>query len=205
MSEEPQAEEAPKEAPKDTPAEESAEADVEATEEAPAAPGPDVSFTLRALIVAAVTFVVVLAMVIGIYVFNVSGKAGPAKTDPEDATEKQAPASAEFAYVKLLEKNAARTVIGPQGDRSITCIYTITVKVPANRVEVVQKLVDPAGDNMLAAVKEKVRRIITRTGYLKLRSENLDGAKQQIVQELNLLLRDDIVKDVVFEDWSVTQ
>ncbi|HUV39159.1 MAG TPA: hypothetical protein VMY39_06065 [Planctomycetota bacterium] len=182
--------------------------EVESTDETPAAPvaGPgDGNFTLRALIVAAVTFVVVLGMVIGVYVFNVMGKPGSGTPEDDRTVDKQEPETPTLASVTLLEKNVARTVIGPQRDQSVTCIYTLAVRVPTNRVERVQKLVDPAGDNLLAVVKEKVRRIIMRTEYPKLCEENLDGAKLQIIQELNLLLGDDIVKQVVFEEWTVTQ
>jgi len=167
--------------------------------ETPAAAGD--KFTLHALVVGAVSFVVILSMFIGVYVFKVSG--GPvAESAQTGETAAAADPEGELKLVKLLENGIARVQLGPLGEASITYRYTIHVNVYESRTERLERLVDPEEDNKMPVVKERIRKIITAERPAKLRAEQLDGVKRQIVQELNLLMDGKVVAEVVFEVWD---
>lgn len=174
MSEEPVAERA---------REDLAEGDLGAWAKA-AAPSTGGRFAMRAIIVAALSFSVVVAVVIAIHVM--SGR-GPA-----------------FDNVRLLENGRFTMTLPPMGDRSVMFEYTIAVKVISSRGEMLDELIDPEQRNMMPRIQESIRQIIRKEDYLKLREEKLDDVKRHIKQSLNAMMNGKkVVEEVIFEKWDV--
>jgi len=183
----------------DTQAVEAQEAPAEGAAAAPAPAGEN--FTLRALVVGAVTFVVLLAMIVAIYVMKVGVAVQAAQTPVEEPATSNG-ADAAPVNVKILDRYATTIVMGPRGDSRRALVYTMVAVTDAAGAERLKRFLDADGDNMLPTVKERVRRIIRNADFLKLSNENLEDIKPLIVQELNVLLGDEIVTGIVFEDWD---
>ena len=170
--------------------------DPDAADATPAAAEDD-KFTLRALVVGAVSFVVVLSMVIAVYIFKVGG-APAAMTAPEEAAEKPGGPEGDFTLVMLLENGLATMPIGPHRETRVAYRYTIYVKVNEGRKALLDKLIE----NGMPKVKEQVRKIIIAERPARLHNEQLDGVKRQIAQQLNLLMEEKVVEEVVFDMWT---
>ncbi len=164
----------------------------------PAASRP--SSVLPSLIVAALSFLILLGMFVGVWVLTsrhplaaATEEAGSGLDAPEANTE----------LVMLVDNNYFVAPMPPAGDRSVTYQYTIAIKVVKSRRGVFDRLVAGDGRNMLSAVREQVRKIIGAEDYLKLRAEQLDGVKRHIRFYLNGLMDGEVVEDVIFDKWNV--
>ena len=145
------------------------------------------------LAVAGVSFVIVLGLIVGVWVMTSRRPAAASGAVPDAGSD----------VVTLLDNNYFVVPLPPTGDRSVTCQYTIVVRVAKGRRAMLDDLVAPGGRNMIAAVREQVRRIIAAEDYLKLRSEQLDDVKRRIRHCLNGLLGAEVVEDVFFDTWNV--
>ncbi len=166
------------------------------------APGvaPAPASAVPSLVVAAVSFIIVLGMILSIWVM--ASKRHVSAAPATRAAGGVAP-GADSDVVMLLENNFFVTPLPPTGDRSITYQYSVAVKVAHGRRAGLDDLVAPGGRNMLPAVREQVRRTIASEDYLKLRAEQLDDVKRRIRHYLNGLLGGDVVEDVIFDKWNV--
>lgn len=168
------------------------------------APAADGGFTLRALIVGAVTFVVVIGMVITVYVFSAPAGETPTEGPPVEKPARPEPsAEGGFDNVTLLEDYQFTTTLPPTGDRSVTYKYSVTVQVFKSRRVEFDEFIAPDKKNMLPTIKECIRKIIGSEDYLKLRSEKLGDVKRRIKQKLNTLMAGEVVEDVIFDRWDV--
>ncbi|HUW58481.1 MAG TPA: hypothetical protein VMZ92_17735 [Planctomycetota bacterium] len=194
MSEEPVEAEEAVEAP---------DAEQEPAAETPA-PVPAGGFSPGALIVGAVTFVVVIGMVITVYVFTAPAGERPVEPSPADEpAQASTPAQGGFDNVMLLEDYQFTTTLPPTGDRSVTYKYSVTVKVLKSRRLEFEEFIDPDKKNMLPTIKESIRKIIGSEDYLNLRSEKLGDVKRRIKQKLNALMDAEVIEDVIFDRWDV--
>jgi flagellar basal body-associated protein FliL len=149
------------------------------------------------LVVAAFSFVVVLTMIVGVYLLISRGPADAASSAgakrPQSASE----------LVTLIDNNHFVMPLSASGDGSVTCEYTIAVRVAGKGRAALDDLVAPDGRNMLAAVREQVRKIIAAEDVARLRGEQLDGVKRRIRAYLNGLMDNEAVEDVIFDQWNV--
>jgi len=159
-------------------------------------------FAVRAAIVAAVSFLVVMGVVVAVYVLCPWGAPVVVSAREVASRDEEAPAQG-FEHVLLLEDYQFTKALPPLGDRSVTYEYTITLKVARSHREMLIDLIDPGRRNMLSVVKESIRRIIGREDYLKLRSEQLQDVKRRIADDLNARMHADVVQDVIFDKWNV--
>ena len=166
-------------------------------EATPAASAP----VVPSLVVAAVSFLIILAMILSVWVMGSRQRA--AAEPPARPAVAALAASGQSDIVLLLENNYFVTPLPPTGDRSVTYQYSVAVKVARGRRTLLDALIAPDGRNMLPAVREQVRRIIAAEDYLKLRSEQLDDVKRRIRHALNGLMGADVVEDVIFDKWNV--
>ena len=213
MSEEPVEERPPEEAP--------AEVVDEVTEETEtASPEGETEvkiFDMKSILVAGVSFVVVIIMVIVVYSMTPGGGdrdalAGdealpePPTVDAGEVDSADAEKSDEkLINVPLLVYERITTSLPPHGDRGISYEYSITVRVPEEESEKLKLLLDPEEPtNRLGEVKEIVRIIIKKEDYMRLREEKLSGVKRLIKQRLNALIADkEVIREVVFDVWNV--
>ena len=176
----------------------------EQTTTAPAAAGG--GFVFRAVIVAAITFVVVITMAITLYTFVIPRPPtlDAAQTEtkkPETEDEDRGPS----VMVDLIEDGEFTGVLEPDGRRSVTCRYDICVKVKASGADLLKDFVDPKKKNMMPKITERVRQIIWAEDYTKLQVERLEDVKRRIMNTLNGMLGEDVVEEVIFKTWSIFQ
>lgn len=154
------------------------------------------------LVVAAVSFVVILTMIIGVWLMA-SRRRLDAATADTGARAQAVAAGARSDVVVLLDNTYFVTPMPPTGDRSVTYQYTIAVKVAPGRRASIDELIGADRRNMMSVIREQVRRIIAAEDYLKLRAEQLDEVKRNIRHYLNGQAGGDVVEEVIFDKWNV--
>jgi flagellar basal body-associated protein FliL len=180
--------------------------EAEGAEEQQAAPAPAAGggFVFRAFIVAAITFVVVIAMAVALYMFVIPRPATLDAASIETGSEEPIESGEGGSVVKdLITDGEFTTVVGPDARRSVTYRYDICVKVTADGAERLEEFLDPKKKNMLPKVTERIRQIINSEQYTKLQVERLEDVKRRIKNALNGMLGQDVVEEVIFKTWSI--
>jgi hypothetical protein len=164
------------------------------------APTSKHSNVLPSLVVATLSFLILLGMFVGVWLLTSRHPLAAATGEIGSDTAAPAP-NTELAT--LIDNNNFIAPLPPAGDRSVTYQYTIVVKVLKSRRGVFDRLVSAEGGNMLPAIREQVRKIIAAEDYMKLRAEQLEGVKRHIRFYLNGLMDGEVVEDVIFDKWNV--